>query len=78
MAFKRRRRGGRQYKRRKQILVQRVVCLAADLKPETKITQFYNNAGIDNKDVLGLFYNTTTVHYYCSTYPLIAVVEGYD
>ena len=33
---------------------------------------------LDNKDILRLFYNTTSVHYYCSTYPLIAVAEGDD
>ena len=73
---KRRHRGGKQWQRKKPTLYQRVARLAADLKPE-KVTQFfYNNAGVDNKDVLGLFYNTTSVRYYYSTYPLIAVAEG--
>ena len=78
LSGKKRRRGGQNYKRRKYTLAQRVARLAADLKPETKVTQFYNNAGIDNKDVLGLFYNTTSIDYYLSTYPLIAVAEGDD
>ena len=55
LSGKRLRHGGRNYKRRKYTLAQRVARLAADLKPETKVTQFYNNAGIDNKDVLGFF-----------------------
>ena len=75
---KRRRRGGKQWRRKKATLAQKVTRLARDLKPETKVTQFYNNAGVDAKDILGLFYKTTTVNYYVSMYPLIAVAEGDD
>ena len=57
-------------------MAQKVARLARDLKPETKLVTFYNNAGVDTKDTLGLFYNTTTLVYYISNYPLVAVSEG--
>ena len=76
LATKRQRRGGRYYKKRRQTLSQRVARLARDLKPKTKFVTFYNNAGVDYKDTLGLFYNTTNIVYYISNYPLIAVAEG--
>ena len=57
---------------------QKVVHLARELKPETKFVTFYNNAGVEAKDSLGLFYNTTSVTYYISNYPLMAVAEGDD
>ena len=47
------------------------------VNPESSNPQFYNynNAGVDTKDTLGLFYNTTGLVYYISNYPLIAVAK---
>ena len=73
---KRRRRGVKQWQKKKSTLAQKVARLARDLKAETKFVMFYNNAGVDYKDTLGLFYNTTNIVYYISNYPLIAVTEG--
>ena len=52
---KRRRRGGKQWRKKKSALSQKVAHLARDLKPETKFVAFYNNAGVD--------YHESYVHY---------------
>ena len=49
ISVKRRRRGGKQWRKKKPTLAQKVARLARDLKPETKFVTFYNNAGVDTK-----------------------------